>query len=180
MASVGLMLYTVRDECARDFEATLRAVAAMGFEGVELFDLHGHEPGHVRRWLDELGLPACGRHAPLDAIETRLPELAEEAEVIGWRRLVLSWLDPSTLEDPDLADRLGRAAAEARAHGLELGFHNHDAELRPLASGRTFLDELPSELFLELDLGWAWYAGVDPVSLLERTRGRAPLVHVKD
>ena len=93
MASVGLMLYTVRDECARDFEATLRAVAAMGFEGVELFDLHGHEPGDVRRWLDELGLPACGRHAPLDAIETRLPELAEEAEVIGWRRLVLSWLD---------------------------------------------------------------------------------------
>jgi sugar phosphate isomerase/epimerase len=180
MASIGLMLYTVRDECARDFEATLRAVAAMGFEGVELFDLHGHEPAEVLGWVDELGLRACGRHAPLDAIETRLPELAEEADVIGWRRLVLSWLEPSTLDDPGLPDRLGRAAAEAQAHGLELGFHNHDAELRPLASGRTFFDKLPPDLFLELDLGWAWYAGVDPVSLLERTRGRAPLVHVKD
>ena len=25
-----------------------------------------------------------------------------------------------------------------------------------------------------------WWAGVDPVELLERTRGRVPLVHVKD
>jgi sugar phosphate isomerase/epimerase len=174
------MLYTVRDECARDFEATLRAVAEIGFEGVEVFDLHGHEPSAVRGWLDELGLQACGRHAPLDALETRLPELTEEARTLGWRRIALSWLDPAWLDDPGLPSRIGEAAAEARALGLELGFHNHDAELRPLASGRTFFDDLPSELFLELDLGWAWYAGVDPVSLLDRARGRCPLVHVKD
>ena len=31
-------------------------------------------------------------------------------------------------------------------------------------------------MFLELDAGWAWYAGVDPVALL----GRGPLVHIKD
>ena len=36
------------------------------------------------------------------------------------------------------------------------------------------------DLFLELDLGWAWTAGVDPVTLLRRARGRCPLVHVKD
>jgi sugar phosphate isomerase/epimerase len=35
-------------------------------------------------------------------------------------------------------------------------------------------------VFLELDLGWAWFAGADPLSLLERARGRCPLVHVKD
>src|SRR5262249_45323208 len=74
MARVGLMLYTVRDECARDFEGTLRAVAELGYEGVELFDLHGHDPAELRGWLDELGLPVCGRHASLEAIEARLPE----------------------------------------------------------------------------------------------------------
>src|SRR5207249_4198347 len=67
------------------------------------------------------------------------------------------------------------------ALGLELGFHNHDGELRPLEDGRSFLDRLLELLlFLELDLGWAWWAGVDPIELLERTRGRVPLVHVKD
>src|SRR5207245_2765018 len=48
----------------------------------------------------------------------------------------------------------------------------------------SVVDELlelaPGRLFLELDLGWTWWAGVDPVALLERARGRCPLVHVKD
>jgi sugar phosphate isomerase/epimerase len=180
MASIGLMLYSVRDECARDFEATLRRVAEIGYAGVEIFDLHGHEPTEVRGWLDELGLVAVSRHAGLDVLEARLPDLAEEARALGWRRVALSWLDPATLETPGLPEHIGELAKAARDHGLELGFHNHDAELRPLSSGRTFFDELPSELFIELDLGWAWYAGVDVLTLLGRVRDRCPLVHVKD
>ena len=71
MARIGLMLYTVREECARAFEPTLREVAEMGYEGVELFDLHGHEPDEVAAWLADSGLVACGRHASLEAIESR-------------------------------------------------------------------------------------------------------------
>ena len=180
-ARIGLMLYTVRDECTRAFEPTLREVAKLGYEGVELFDLHGHEPGEVASWLAATGLVACGRHASLDAIESQLPALAAEAETLGWRRLVVSWVDPSEL-GPDLVRRLTAAAGAAAAHGLELGFHNHDAEVRSPVGGVSFLDELLAgdALFLELDLGWAWYAGADPLSLLGRTRGRCPLVHVKD
>jgi sugar phosphate isomerase/epimerase len=179
---IGLMLYTVRRACADDFEGVLREVAATGYEGVELFELHGHEPDRVRAWLDGSGLVACGRHARLEAIETELEALAAEAQALGWRRLVVSWLPPTDVEEqPDeLRERLaqaGRAAAEA---GLELGFHNHAAEVRPGPGGRSFLDDLPQELFLELDLGWAWWAGADPVELLEGLPGRVPLVHVKD
>jgi len=80
-----------------------------------------------------------------------------------------------------LAERIGSLAGSVGEHGLELGFHNHDGELRPLDGGASFLDDLLAlPVFLELDLGWAWWAGVDPVSLLERTHGRVPLVHVKD
>jgi sugar phosphate isomerase/epimerase len=180
MARIGLMLYSVRDECALDFEAVLRSVAAMGYEGVEIFDLHGHEPAAVRAWLDELGLVAVSRHAGLDVLETRLPDLAQEGRALGWRRVALSWLDPGTLETPGLAAHIGDLAVAAREHGLELGFHNHDAEFLPLSSGSTFFDELPSELWIELDLGWAWYAGVDVLPILDRVRGRCPIVHVKD
>ncbi len=179
-ARVGLMLYTVREDCARDFEGTVRAVAALGFEGVEIFDLHGHSPQEVHGWLDELGLAPIGRHALLEAIETSLPELAEEARVLGWSRLSVAWIDPAKLGDPELPARLSRAAAAAAEHGLELGYHNHDAELQPLASGEVFLDLVPSELFLEIDLGWVWFAGVDPVELLARVGARCPFVHVKD
>ena len=63
MSRIALMLYSVRKAAAEDFEATLRQVAALGFEGVELFDLHGHDPEVVAGWLQELGLVAVGRHA---------------------------------------------------------------------------------------------------------------------
>jgi sugar phosphate isomerase/epimerase len=76
------------------------------------------------------------------------------------------------------------AARRVAGRGLQFGFHNHAGELRPLDGGRSFLEELreapPELVFLELDLGWAWEAGADPVELLERTSGRCPLVHVKD
>jgi sugar phosphate isomerase/epimerase len=175
------MLYTVRDECARAFEPTLREVAEMGYDGVEIFDLHGHEPGEIASWLADTGLVACGRHATLDTIESQLPALAAEAEALGWRRLVVSWVDPARI-GPELLQRLTAASAAAAEHGLQLGFHNHDAEVKPRDGGASFVDELLAgdDLFLELDLGWTWYAGADPYALLRRAHGRCPLVHVKD
>ena len=180
-ARIGLALWTVRRECARAFEPTLREIAAMGYEGVELHDLYGHRPDEIASWLAVTGLVVSSRHTSLDAIDAELPALAAEAQTLGWRRLIVGWVDPSEL-GPALVRRLTDAAAAAAAHGLELGFHNHDAEVRPRDGGATFLDELLAgdALFLELDLGWAWYAGADPLPLLGRARGRCPLVHVKD
>ena len=72
--SIGLMLWTVRHECAGGaFESTLSEIAEMGYEGVEFFDLHGHGPGEVASWLADTGLVACGRHASLEAVESELP-----------------------------------------------------------------------------------------------------------
>ena len=185
MARIGLQLYTIRAECDRDLEGTLRRVAGQGYDGVELFQLHGHEPAHVRAWLDEAGLAAAGRHAGLEALEDGLPQLAEELATLGTDRVALSWVDPAWLEEPRAAvERIEAVARAAQGCGLRFGFHNHWSELRPLDGGATFLDllrELPPELlWLELDLGWIWFAGADPVAELETTSGRCPIVHVKD
>lgn len=185
-AKVGLMLYTVRVECAHDLEGVLRTVAGLGYDGVELFDLHGHEPALVRSWLDELGLVAAGRHAGLDALEQNLPALAAELAVLGTDRIALSWIDPpgSAADARAAVSRIAAIAPRAQELGLRFGFHNHWGELAPLDDGVTTLDLLcalpPELLWLELDLAWVWEAGADPVALLERLAGRCPLVHVKD
>lgn len=160
------MLYSVREAAEQDFESTLREVAAIGYAGVEISDLHGHHPSQVRSWLEELGIVATSRHTRLGA---DLDALAAEAHELGWKRLVISWVDPDRLDT--IGPCLVETADAARALGLELGYHNHDAEI---ASG--FIDRLPADVFLELDVGWAWWAGADPIALL----GRGPLVHVKD
>jgi sugar phosphate isomerase/epimerase len=169
-ARIGLMLYSVRKACDADLEGTLRSVASIGYDGVELFDLHGESPATVAGWLDELGLVALARHSQLGPIEDELPALAAEARALGWQRLVVSYVGPDDLTDATL-DRIAIASATAAEAGLELGYHNHDAEVV-----QGFLDRLPPDVFLELDAGWAWYAGVDPGGLL----GRGPLVHIKD
>jgi sugar phosphate isomerase/epimerase len=185
MTRVGLMLYTLREESAQDFEGVLRSVAEVGYEGVELFDLHGFAASEVRSWLDALGLEVAGRHAGLDAIHTSLPELAAELAVLGSDRLTLSWIEPpaSAAEARAAVATIAAAAQRVGDAGLRFGFHNHWAELERFEGGSVLdsLLELPAdELWVELDLGWAWEAGVDPVELLERARGRSPLVHVKD
>lgn len=186
MSRVALQLYTVREECDRDFAGVLAATAELGFDGVELYDLHGLEPHAVRALLDRHGLEACGRHAGLDLVDEELERLAPELVALGTDRLVVNWIEPPrTVTDAEaVSERLRLLGQRAGRLGLRLGFHNHAGELAPLDDGRSFLDHLLQldgpTLFLELDLGWAWYAGADPIALLERAGARAPLVHVKD
>jgi len=180
VAGVGVQLYTIRDECERDFAGALARVGELGYDGVELFNLHGRDAHDVRALLDDAGLAVAGMHAGLAALETELPRLAAELSALGSDRLVLSWIEPAD----GAAERIATVGAAVREAGLSFGFHNHWLELEPQADGSTFLDALrtmpASELFLELDLGWIWQAGADPLEQLELTAGRCPLVHLKD
>jgi sugar phosphate isomerase/epimerase len=185
MARIALQLYTLRAECDRDLGETIRRVGVLGYDGVELFQLHGHAPEQVRAWLDDAGLAVAGRHASLEAFEDDVAGLAAELHTLGTERAVQSWAEPEAIRAP--AALLGRMEAAARAAhgaGIRFGFHNHWTEVEPLDGGGSFLDrlrELPAELlWLELDLGWIWHAGGDPLAELSASAGRCPLVHVKD
>ena len=160
------MLYTVRSESAADLHGTLAAVAEMGYEGVELFDLHGHAPGQVRDWLDELGLVACGRHVPLAALESELPESGCAGSDPG--------LEPrrAQLDRATRVEGRGTLARRAPARDRRPGSCGSDSSS---ASTTTTVRYVPSRaarasstscsrcrVFLELDLGWVWWAGVDP------------------
>ena len=174
---IGLQLYTVRDELERDRDGTLRTIASLGYVGVELFG--AVDAPAMRTALDELGLAVAGRHILLDA---DVDAVAEDARVLGCNRVALAWIDPvATVEERDDAvERITALAGRARAAGLDFGFHNHWSEVPALEDGVSLLALLPGWIWLEIDLGWAWWAGTSPLELLAWARGRTPLVHVKD
>ena len=181
--TLALQLYTLRDHCARDFRATLASVREMGFTGVELAGLNGHTAAEVRAWLDALGLVAVSAHASIDDLDQRPQTEIEHARVLGYKRIVMPWTTArSESETADLLARLRRAAATLAAAGLALGYHNHDFELAPRPGPRRMLDQILEEpaLFLEPDLGWLWYAGMDPAGFLRAHRDRCPIIHIKD
>ena len=177
---LAIQLFTLR---TIDAVAAFPALAAQGYEAVELFE-RPDDAGELRGRLDDAGLEACGWHVGLERLEGELDDVVDQAHVLGISHLVVPWT-----ERP--ADRAGAEALTGRLAGLRdrvtvegfaLGYHNHGHELEPLADGTVVLDVLAQVdgLELELDLGWASAAGADPVALLATHAGRVPLVHAKD
>ncbi|PYT42116.1 MAG: hypothetical protein DMG45_10575 [Acidobacteria bacterium] len=62
----GLELYSVREELKRDPEGTVRAVAEMGYQGVEFyapyFEWSETQTKQMRKLLDDLGIRCFSTH----------------------------------------------------------------------------------------------------------------------
>jgi sugar phosphate isomerase/epimerase len=178
---IGLQLFSVREACAEDLDDTIAEVAAQGYAGVEPWNLHGRPASAWRQLLDANGLAACGWHVQLERLEQDPDAVVEDARALGLTRLVLAsppW--PETLAGVDeTVARISRAAERFATDGIALGVHNHGHELEP-REGVTPLARVAAapNLFLELDTGWAYRAGADPVALLREHA--CPLVHLKD
>jgi sugar phosphate isomerase/epimerase len=187
---IALQLYTVREEMARDFAGTLRRVAEIGYEAVELagfLGFGGLSVAEVRGLLDETGLRAASIHVGLDRLQSDLRAAIDECRGLGSAYLVLPWLPPGQRDAAffdALAPQLNEIGGRCREHGLVFAYHNHDFEFVQ-SDGAYLLDRLldatdPTLVALELDVYWAAYAGVDPASYLRQRAGRVPLVHLKD
>jgi sugar phosphate isomerase/epimerase len=184
---IGLQLYTVRHDVERDFAGTLARVAQTGYREVEFAGYFGKTPHEVRGLLDRYGLAAPSAHVGSLAPDEWRAALAAAA-VIGHHYLVVAWTPPAvrrTLDDyKRMADGFNRAAAAARAAGLQFAYHNHDFEFTPM-EGQLPYDVLlaatdPELVQLEIDLYWMTKGGQDPLRYFARWPGRVPMVHVKD
>jgi sugar phosphate isomerase/epimerase len=177
---LALQLYTLR---TIDAVAAFPTLAAQGYEAVELFE-RPDDAGELRRRLDDAGLEACGWHVGLERLEGELDDVVGQARVLGIEHLVVPWTErPADRAGAEaLAERIAALRDRVTAEGFALGYHNHGHEIEPLADGTVVLDALAQVdgLELELDLGWAWAAGGDPVALLAAHAGRVPLIHAKD
>jgi sugar phosphate isomerase/epimerase len=188
LGTIGIQLYTVRDLLANNFEGTLASLAAAGYREVEFAGYHKLAPAVVRGILDRRGLAAPSAHVDMSDIRTRWPQTLDAAKEVGHKYLVLAYLDRPDRHSLDsyrrVAADLNKAAAAAKAVGIEVAYHNHDFEFAPI-DGQVpydvFLAETDRTLVkLELDLYWATKGGADPVAYFNKWPGRFPLVHIKD
>lgn len=188
LSAIGVQLYTVRAAMQQDFEGTLRSLAAMGYEEVELAGLFGRDPAQIAALLADLGLTAVGSHVTYDRFVAE-PEVAiEETLALGAEYLVFPWLpEPerrTIAQWQDWVALLNRVGEASQARGLQLAYHNHDFELTPIDGVRpidVLLDGIDRDVVKwELDLYWLAKAGGDATELFERYPGGFPLGHVKD
>jgi sugar phosphate isomerase/epimerase len=182
---IAAQLYTVRDLMAKDVIGTLRAVAALGYDGVEFAGLYNTPVADLRALLDELGLRVCSSHVALKELEQNLDQAIANYQALGCPIITVPSLDASRRSDyARLGAQLSPIAERVRAAGMRLAYHNHDYELRD-QDGATGLARLrdavaPDLLGFELDCGWAHKIGQDPLALARSFAGRLPLLHIKD
>jgi sugar phosphate isomerase/epimerase len=188
---IGLELYSVRKEMAKDFDRTLATVRQIGYTDVELlwsFDNFGKSTAEVKAALQREGLRAPSAHiAPITILigwEKRL----ETAKQLGHEYLIVPSLTGDTSRTLDQwrewADKFNAAGAVARRAGIWLAFHNEPDHMKPI-DGRVpydvFVDRTdPSVVRHQLDIGNMALGGGDPLAYLTKYRDRYWSFHFKD
>jgi len=187
---VGLELYSVRDQLNKDLAGTVRAVAKMGYQVVEFYAPYMQWTAayakEVRSILDDAGVRCNSTHNGLDSFSAaKMPHAIELNGIIGSRYVVLaSPGKTSSLDDyKRVAETLAGAMETLKTAGLGAGYHNHDAEWRPLEGRRPIeiiAANTPQDLMLQLDVGTCLEAGSDPVAWIRSNPGRIRSLHLKD
>src|SRR6476620_533868 len=63
---IGLQLYSLREQFAKDVPGTLDEVRDMGFKNVETAGTYNLEPAQFKKELESRGLTAVSAHFPLE------------------------------------------------------------------------------------------------------------------
>lgn len=180
---LALGLFSVRTELANDWKATLKAVREMGYKGVEFYGPMKYDVEELKAELDVNGLKLVGWHIGFADINATT---VEYNRALGNNRLVVPGLPPEFTCSADAwretAKKFCDAADYLASEGFELGYHNHDAEFRPLDGEipwDIFAQGTAGKVFLQLDNGNALKGGTDVLKLMRDYPGRGNTVHMK-
>ena len=188
---VGLELYSVRDELQRDPQATVRAVAKMGYQCVEFyapyFEWSEEQTKQMRKLLDELGMRCFSTHndSPFMNAEN-IGRARDRNLILGSKYVVMASAEPepTSLDGwKAVADSLNFAAGQMEPSGLKAGYHNHQPEFTPVGGHRPIeilAKNTKPSVMLQLDVGTCLEVGSDPVAWIRANPGRIRSLHCKD
>jgi sugar phosphate isomerase/epimerase len=184
---VGVQLYSVRGQAAKDLPAVLEAIGKMGYKGVEFAGYYGWEskPQELRRLLDDNGLKCCGTHTDLETVSgDALKATAELHHILGNRFLIVPSLQVEGAQGwVDMARKFNEIAAKAKGFGMRVGYHAHAGDFKKFdgkTSWEIFFDDTNKDVVMQLDTGNCVQGGGDPVALLKKYPGRSTTVHLKE
>jgi sugar phosphate isomerase/epimerase len=197
---LGIQLWTVKDEAAKDLEGTLKQVYAAGFREIEFAGFYNKTAAEIGALVKGIGFSLVSSHHNANDIYTKGDQILADAKTLGLKYVICS--SPRVKPDKDklpfeekmrtvdlddwkwnadLFNKFGKQVADA---GMKFGYHNHSSEFRKF-DGKTAFDHLyemtdPKLVKIELDVGWVVVAQQDPIALLNKYKDRVIALHVKD
>lgn len=207
---IGVNLFGLGDAGGKEFEKTVPKLAGIGFHRVEplvMFacdrkEMEGKDfvPRSIwqqeelvwrSRYLkDRYGIIIPSIHfgsLPEEDFSVKTDCMIDILQKTDVRDFVISRMLKSPEECLRDAAICAKTAEIIAPFGGRLLYHNHESEPIPVTPEdreQTILDYFlslcPENVLLQADVGWAMFAGADPVAFLRRHRGRIACIHLKD
>ena len=200
---VGVQLYSVRDDMRKDPQATLNALAEMGYKYVEHANyvnrkFYGWEAKEFRKRLDDLGIKMPSGHTVMgkahwDDAKNDFTDLwkytVEDAAVLGQELVISPSIDMGIRKDKNLLlkymDIFNKSGELCNKFGMRFGYHNHDFEFSEKLEGELLYDIMlnntdPKLVAQQLDIGNMINGGGVPAEVMKKFPGRFVSMHVKD
>ncbi|MDO3384743.1 sugar phosphate isomerase/epimerase [Gilvimarinus sp. SDUM040013] len=185
---ISVQLWSVKDNVTEDVKGTLKSLADMGFDAVELagnLGEFGDDAAGFKAYIDSLGLEISGAHVGFD----KLTEENIDATIAFYKTLGVEWLiipaDGRAWSDEGIEKivaQLNETAKILAPHGMKIGYHNHQDEFNDYADSSYWeymIENTSDDVVIQLDISWAYFAGKDPVDLINRYGDRIRTAHMK-
>ncbi len=155
----GFQVWPVKDKLAKDFSGTMKLMAGMGYEQVEMcyppgYSKYGFGPlvgmkaTDMRRMINDSGLQCPSCHFIIGDLTDNLDKSLEFAHELGLTQMICPGLDvpgKAVSEYKAAAEKFNTIAGKIKSAGLQAGLHNHNTEFAML-DGELIYDAIMGAL----------------------------------
>lgn len=197
---IGIQLYSLRADMAKDPDITLKAVAGMGYRFIETYgykdgQFFGKSPEAFSRQVADLGMKMTSSHTGFGVYENDTTQAwdsvkknMEDTKKAGSKWIVQAGYPGGKYTRLDqvkkLAATFNRIGELAKSFGLKFAYHNHREEFRAIENQipyQQYLELTDKELVaFQMDIGHVANEMADYRIYLKLYPGRFGCLHIRD
>jgi len=189
LPAIGIQLYMVKEDMAKDPAGTLRQIGKMGYTQIESFDgekgiFWGMDHKDFNRLANDNGLTFVSTHYAGDA--DGFDRTAGLAAEIGMKYLIYPWKGPQKKIETfkRIADEFNNYGAICAKNGLKFAYHLHDYPYKAV-DGQLPIDVLllyTDKEFVDyqMDFYYTVTEGQKPEAYIKKNAPRFKLCHMRD
>jgi sugar phosphate isomerase/epimerase len=161
---LGFQVWTVKDQLIKDFAGTLKMMAGLGYQSVEMCSPPGYESSgfgplmsmkakEMKKIVEDAGLILQSTHYGFGELKENLNDRMDFALESGQKQMICSSFglpeDAKMSDWMKAVDELNEIGSKTKKAGIQIGFHNHHTEFEKL-EGKLIYDALMEHFDPEL------------------------------
>jgi len=198
IGQIGFQSWIVRDLIGNDFVGTMKMMAGMGYQSVEMCSPPGYvssgfgslqklKSAEMKSIINDAGLSCVSFHYGFNELKENMEDRMDFANELELDQMVISSFGlpkEAKLDDwKKAADEANELGERSKTHGLQMVFHNHNLEFEKREGQLIYdviLERLDPELVKMQFQLWVMIAGYKAADYFRKYPGRYISAHLYD